>query len=217
MQTAVTREEVVRIFREDRLIAVVRSAKPDLADRMARAAAEAGLRLIEITFTVPDAAALIERLSADLGSRCVIGAGTILDGKHARAALRAGAQFLVSPVLLSEMVAIAREHHVVSMPGTMTPTEMVHAANLGADFIKIYPLATIGGAAYVTQVRRTLGHLPLVATGNLTLEEIPAYLGAGVVGFGIGDPLVRPDLVERGDVNAVTENARRFLAATRAA
>jgi 2-dehydro-3-deoxyphosphogluconate aldolase/(4S)-4-hydroxy-2-oxoglutarate aldolase len=79
----------------------------------------------------------------------------------------------------------------------------------------VYPLATIGGPDFITNVRRALQHLPLVATGNIEYEEIAAYFKAGVVGFGIGGPLIRPDLLERNDVNGVVANARRFLAATR--
>jgi 2-dehydro-3-deoxyphosphogluconate aldolase/(4S)-4-hydroxy-2-oxoglutarate aldolase len=102
------------------------------------------------------------------------------------------------------------------MPGTLTPTEMVRAAELGADFIKIYPIATVGGPAYVANVRRALQHLPLVATGNIEYDEIPEYLKAGVVGFGIGGPLIPADLLARGDRAALVANARRFLSATRA-
>jgi 2-dehydro-3-deoxyphosphogluconate aldolase/(4S)-4-hydroxy-2-oxoglutarate aldolase len=103
----------------------------------------------------------------------------------------------------------------MTMPGTMTPTEMLKAAELGADFIKVYPIATIGGPAFITNVRRALTHLPLVATGNVGYDEIPGYFAAGVVGFGIGEPLIRTDLLRQGDVAAVRENAARFLAATR--
>jgi 2-dehydro-3-deoxyphosphogluconate aldolase/(4S)-4-hydroxy-2-oxoglutarate aldolase len=101
------------------------------------------------------------------------------------------------------------------MPGTMTPTEMVKAAELGADFIKVYPIATLGGPDFIANVRRALQHLPLVATGNVEFDEIPAYFKAGVVGFGIGAPLIRPDLLERGDIDGIVANAQRFLAATR--
>jgi 2-dehydro-3-deoxyphosphogluconate aldolase/(4S)-4-hydroxy-2-oxoglutarate aldolase len=101
------------------------------------------------------------------------------------------------------------------MPGTMTPTEMVKAAELGADFVKVFPVSAIGGPDFVANVRRALIHLPLVATGNIQLEEIPEYLRAGVVGFGIGGPLIRTDLVDRGDISGVIANAERYLAATR--
>ncbi len=214
----VLRRDLLRMFSEDRLVAVIRTSTPETAETAARAMAAAGVRLIEITLTVPDAFELIAKLATDreLAERgAVIGAGTVLSGTQAEESLLAGARFVVSPALVPEMIEAARARDAMSMPGTMTPSEMVRAADLGADYIKVYPLATIGGPDFITNVRRALQHLPLVATGNVELAEIPAYFKAGVVGFGIGAPLIRPDLIERGDVDGIVENARRFLAATR--
>ena len=212
------RRDLIRIFSEDRLVAVVRTATPEAAELAARAMAEAGVRLVEITLTVPDAYELIAKLATDddFASRgAIVGAGTVLSGAQAEDALLAGARFLVSPALIPEMLEAARARDAMTMPGTMTPTEMVKAAELGADFIKVYPIATIGGPDFIVNVRRALQHLPLVATGNVEYDEIPAYFKAGVVGFGIGGPLIRPDLIERNDRAGIVANAKRFLAATR--
>ncbi len=214
----VLRRDLIRMFSEDRLVAVIRTTTTETAELAARAMAQAGVRLIEITLTVPDAYELIAKLATDeevVRAGAVIGAGTVLSGAQAEDALLAGARFLVSPALVPEMLEAARARDAMTMPGTMTPTEMVRAAELGADFIKVYPLATIGGPDFITNVRRALQHLPLVATGNVEHDEIPAYLRAGVVGFGIGAPLIRPDLIERGDSGGIVANAKRFLAATR--
>lgn len=216
----VLRRDLVRMFSEDRLVAVVRTSTPEAGELAARAMAAAGVRLVEITLTIPDAYELIERLATDaqmLARGAVIGAGTVLSGAQAEDALLAGARFLVSPALLPEMIDAARARDAMTMPGTMTPTEMVKAAELGADFIKVYPIATIGGPEFITNVRRALQHLPLVATGNVEYDEIPAYFKAGVVGFGIGGPLIRPDLIEKRDEAGIIANAKRFLAATRRA
>ena len=216
----VLRRDLVRMFSEDRLVAVIRTASPEAGELAARAMAKAGVRLVEITLTIPDAYELIARLATDeamIASGAVIGAGTVLSGAQAEDALLAGARFLVSPALIPEMLEAARARDAMTMPGTMTPTEMVKAAELGADFIKVYPIATIGGPEFITNVRRALQHLPLVATGNVGYDEIPAYLGAGVAGFGIGGPLIRPDLIERRDSDGIVANAKRFLAATRRA
>jgi len=214
----VLRRDLIRIFSEDRLVAVVRTATVEAAELAARAMARAGVRLVEITLTVPDAYELIAALATDdefAAQGAVVGAGTVLSGAQAEDALIAGARFLVSPALVPEMIAAGRSRDAMTMPGTMTPTEMVKAAELGADFIKVYPLATIGGPGFITNVRRALQHLPLVATGNVEYDEIPAYFAAGVVGFGIGGPLIRPDLLERHDADGVVANAKKFLAATR--
>jgi 2-dehydro-3-deoxyphosphogluconate aldolase / (4S)-4-hydroxy-2-oxoglutarate aldolase len=216
----VTRRDLVRVFSEDRVVAVVRVASAALAERCAHGLAEAGVRLIEITLTVPDALAVIERLASDatIASRgAVIGAGTVLSGRQAEDALLAGARFLVSPILVPDMIAVARSRDAMSMPGTMTPTEIVRAAELGADWIKIFPIQSLGGPSYIANVRRAITDLPLVPTGNIELDEIPAYEKAGVAGYGIGGPLTRPDLVEKGDRAAAIATAKRFLAATRRA
>ena len=212
------RRDLVRIFSEDRLVAVIRTATPEAAELAARAVARAGVRLVEITLTVPDAYELIAKLATDddfAAQGAIVGAGTVLSGAQAEDALLAGARFLVSPALIPEMLEAARARDAMTMPGTMTPTEMVKAAELGADYIKVYPLATIGGPDFIVNVRRALQHLPLVATGNVEYDEIPAYFKAGVVGFGIGGPLIRPDLIERRDSDGIVANAKRFLAATR--
>jgi 2-dehydro-3-deoxyphosphogluconate aldolase/(4S)-4-hydroxy-2-oxoglutarate aldolase len=214
----VTRRDGIRIFSEDRVVAVVRVPTADVAERTARLLAECGVRLIEITLTVPDAFEVIERLSSDarIADRgAVIGAGTVLNGRQAEDSLLAGARFLVSPILVPEMIEVARSRDAMSMPGTMTPTEIVKAAELGADFIKIFPIQSLGGPSYIANVRRAIMHLPLVPTGNVELGEIPAYEAAGVAGYGIGNPLVRPDLVERGDAGAFKANVTAFLGATR--
>src|SRR2546425_2147419 len=189
------RRDLIRIFGEDRLVAVIRTTTPGLARDAARAMSEAGVRLVEITLTIPDAFELISELANDdafAARGSIVGAGTVLNGTQAEDALLAGARFLVSPILVPEMIAVARARDAISMPGTMTPTEMVRAAELGAAFIKVYPVATIGGPDYIANVRRALTDLPLVATGNIELEEIPDYFTAGGVGFGGGGPPLPP-------------------------
>ena len=211
------RRDLIRIFGEDRLVAVIRTPTPALARQAARAMSEAGVRLVEITLTVPDAFELIAEIATDdafAARGSIVGAGTVLSGAQAEEALLAGARFVVSPILVPDMIAAAHSRDAMSMPGTMTPTEMVRAAELGADFIKVYPVSAIGGPDFIVNVRRALPDLPLVATGNIGLDEIPEYFRAGVVGFGIGAPLIRTDLGERGDAQGVIANAKRFLAAT---
>ena len=213
-----TRRDLIRVFSEDRVVAVVRVGEPELAEQCARTLAGAGVRLIEITLTVPDALAVIERLSSDeaIAERgATIGAGTVLSGRQAEDALLAGARFLVSPILVPAMIEVARSRDAMAMPGTMTPTEIVQAAGLGADYVKIFPIQSLGGPAYIANVRRAIVGIPLVPTGTIEIAEIPAYDAAGVAGYGIGNPLVRPDLVGNGDTDAAAANAKRFLEAAR--
>jgi 2-dehydro-3-deoxyphosphogluconate aldolase/(4S)-4-hydroxy-2-oxoglutarate aldolase len=218
-QPLALRRDLVRIFGEDRLVAVIRTATPEIAERAARAMAEAGVRLVEITLTVPDAYELIAKLATDdvfAKQGAIVGAGTVLSGAQAEDALLAGARFLVSPALVPDMIKAARARDALSMPGTLTATEMVAAADAGADFIKVYPVATFGGPAYIANIRRALHLLPLVVTGNIEYDEIAEYLKVGVVGFGIGGPMIPADALARGDHAALVASAKRFLAATRA-
>jgi 2-dehydro-3-deoxyphosphogluconate aldolase/(4S)-4-hydroxy-2-oxoglutarate aldolase len=210
----VRRAEQLRIFAEDRLVAVIRTVTAEDAVRSAHAVAAGGVRLIEITMTVPDADEVVARLTDELPDR-VIGAGTVLSRAQAEAAMLAGARFLVSPCMLPELVEVARAHDGMSMLGTLTPTEIIAAARAGSDFIKIFPVQPVGGPTYVSALTRALRDLPLVATGTVELAEIPAYFGAGCVGFGVGTPMTRPDLVTKGDLAGVTRLASEFLAATR--
>lgn len=213
-----TRRDGIRIFSEDRVVAVIRVGSADLAERCAHVLADAGVRLIEVTLTVPDAFAVIERLASDehIASRgATIGAGTVLSGRQAEDAILAGARFLVSPILVPAMMEVARSRDVMSMPGTMTPTEIVQAAEIGADYVKIFPIQSLGGPSYVANVRRAIVHIPLVPTGAIELAEVSAYEQAGVAGYGVGNPIVRPDLVEKGDTAGATANAKRFLETVR--
>jgi len=213
-----SRRDGIRIFSEDRVVAVIRVTSAELAERCAHTLAEAGVRLIEITLTVPEAFAVIERLSSDarIADRgATIGAGTVLSGHQAEDSILAGARFLVSPILVPAMMEVARSRDVMAMPGTMTPTEIVQAAELGADYVKIFPIQSLGGPSYVANVRRAIMSIPLVPTGSIELDEIPAYEAAGVAGYGVGKQIVSPDLVEKGDTSGAIASARRFLEAVR--
>src|SRR2546427_7594658 len=167
------RRDLIRIFGEDRLVAVIRTGSPLIAREAARAMSEAGVRLVEITLTVPDAFEIIEELALDdafAARGSIVGAGTVLSGAQAEQALSAGARFLVSAVLVPEMIAAARARDALSIPGTMTPTEMVKAAELGADFIKVFPVSPIGGPDLLAHGRGALVHLPLVSHGHTDLH-----------------------------------------------
>jgi 2-dehydro-3-deoxyphosphogluconate aldolase/(4S)-4-hydroxy-2-oxoglutarate aldolase len=213
-RTPLRRADLLRILSEDRLVAVIRTETAADALAAGRAVARGGVRLVEITLTVPDADLVIARLAEELPD-AAIGAGTVLSRAQAEAATQAGARFLVSPCVLPELVDVARAHDGISMLGTLTPTEMVAAARAGSDYIKVFPVAPVGGPEYIRNVTRALTGLPLIATGNVKLEEIPAYAAAGCVGFGVGNPLVRPDLIAKGALDEVSRVAGEFLAAAK--
>lgn len=183
------------------IVAVVRDHDAEVAARQAAAFLRHGLELVEITFTVPAATALVRRLVAERAGKGPpwIGMGTVTTPERARAAVDAGAEFLVTPNLDAEVAAIARDAGLYLVMGALTPTELVTAHRLGADLIKVYPLPPVGGPAYLSVVRQPLGDLaPMLAGGGFGVEEIPGYRKAGAVAFGLGAPLLGADDEETG-------------------
>jgi 2-dehydro-3-deoxyphosphogluconate aldolase/(4S)-4-hydroxy-2-oxoglutarate aldolase len=181
------------------IVAVVRHRERAEAARQARAFLRHGLELVEVTFTVPEATALVEELLAERGRPGPpwIGMGTVTTRARAEAAVAAGAEFLVSPNVSAGVAEVARRAGLYLVMGGLTATELVAARELGADLLKVFPLPPVGGPAYLSVVRQPLGDLgPMLAGGGFGIEEIPAYRAAGAVAFGIGAPLVAADEAE---------------------
>jgi 2-dehydro-3-deoxyphosphogluconate aldolase / (4S)-4-hydroxy-2-oxoglutarate aldolase len=195
------------------LIPVVRAPSSDLASRAVEAILAGGVDVIELTMTVPGAVALIHELRGRFGDDVAIGAGTVLDAETARACMIAGAAFVVSPILDGATVACGRTHGVPVIPGALTPTEVVRAAQAGADLIKVFPCGALGGASYVRSLKAPLPHLNLVPTGGVSLKTVGDFIRAGASAVGVGADLVDIDQIRDGHHQAVTENARRYLAA----
>jgi 2-dehydro-3-deoxyphosphogluconate aldolase/(4S)-4-hydroxy-2-oxoglutarate aldolase len=188
------RTDVAQTFRETPLIGVVRTASAEEAERQARLFIAGGIRLVEVTFTVPAATELVRRLLAERGEAPHrVGMGTVTGAERARAARAAGAEFLVSPNVSPEVAREAREGGLFLVLGALTPTEIVAAHELGADLVKVFPLPPVGGPAYLGVVRGPLGDIPMLAAGGFGPEDIPAYRDAGASGFGIGAPLLARD------------------------
>jgi 2-dehydro-3-deoxyphosphogluconate aldolase/(4S)-4-hydroxy-2-oxoglutarate aldolase len=190
------RERVAASVRRAPIIAVVRHADRAEAARQARLFAASGLEAVEITFTVPDAPALVRELLAERRADAApwIGMGTVTTPTRARAAVAAGAEFIVTPNVDREVATIARDAGLYLVMGALSPSEIVAADAAGADLIKVYPLPPVGGARYLATVRQPLGDVaPMLAGGGFGIEEIPDYRAAGAVAFGVGAPLVGPN------------------------
>jgi 2-dehydro-3-deoxyphosphogluconate aldolase/(4S)-4-hydroxy-2-oxoglutarate aldolase len=190
--TVDTRALVAQSLRTKPIIGVVRTAATADAARQAQALAKAGIELIEITFTVPGAAGLARQLLAERGAVGPpwIGMGTVTTAARAREALAAGADFVVTPNVDAAVAEAARAAGRFLVLGALTPTEIVAAHELGADLVKVYPLPPVGGPAYLATVRQPLGDIPMLAAGGFGIGDIPAYLRAGAVAFGIGFQLL---------------------------
>ena len=191
------------------IIAVLRGDDVQRVEKVARACAAGGIRFIEVTFTVPGAAALIERLAGlEAG---VVGAGTVTSVQQADAALDAGARFLVSPACLPELSTRAREAGVPCLLGAMTPTEVLAAWNAGATQVKVFPAARLGGPRYLADLAGPYPDIRLSPSGGITIEDLPGYRLPNVASVGLGSVLTPPD----AGYDEIRERARRAVEAMR--
>ncbi len=177
------------------MVGVVRTASYQEAARQAVLFADAGIELVEITFTVPDAPRLVREMLArrPQDGPPWIGMGTVTTAERAREAVKAGSEFIVTPNVSADVARIAREAGLYLILGALTPTEVVAAQELGADLVKVYPLPPVGGPHYLSTIRQPLGDIPMLAGGGFSVDEIPAYIRAGATAFGIGSPLLGAD------------------------
>lgn len=196
------------------IIAIVRAGRggDDLV-RVVEAIVDGGIGCVEVTMNTPGAAEAIAAATARLkGLDVLIGAGTVLDREGCQRALAAGAQYIVCPVTTPAVIETAHAADKPVLPGAFTPNEIVHAWELGADLVKLFP-ATLGGLDYLKAVRAPLPHIPLVPTGGVTPENLHLFLSAGAAAVGVGNAIVTAALVEARDFDAITANARRFAEA----
>jgi len=173
---------------ETKIVAIIRGANPEDVLKIANALYKGGIKVLEITINSPKALYAIEEAADQLGDHILIGAGTVLDAETARAAISAGAKFIISPIVNSETIKMTKRYGVVSIPGAFTPTEIVSAYQSGGDIIKVFPASA--GIQYIKDIRGPLAHIPIMATGGVNLENIKEYQKAGSVAFGIGSALV---------------------------
>ena len=193
------------------VIPVVRAQSADEAMRAIEAIKEGGISVLEITMTVPGAVRLIEEVARRFESDAVVGAGTVLDAETARACILAGARFIVSPALDLETIACARRYGVVSLPGAMTPTEVLAAWTAGADLVKVFPAGALGGAAYIKNLKAPLPQIELVPTGGVSLKTAADFIKAGSAALGVGTDLVDTKALQEGNSRLITERAQRFV------
>ncbi len=196
---------------------VIRARSAEQARQAAEAVLRGGIGIIEITMTVPGAIGVLEKLSGELGNEVLLGAGTILDPETARAAILAGAQFLVAPSLNVKVIEMAHRYSKAVLPGALTPTEVLTAWEAGADFVKVFPCGNVGGAKYIKSLKAPFPQIELVPTGGVNLETATDFLLAGAAALGVGAELVDAKALAAGHPEVIEENARKFLACVRSA
>jgi 2-dehydro-3-deoxyphosphogluconate aldolase/(4S)-4-hydroxy-2-oxoglutarate aldolase len=199
----------VELIERHQLVTVIRTDTPEQAHEAARSCIAGGVKLVEITFSVPDAHEVIKKLSGTEG--VTIGAGTVLSLAEARLALNAGAAYVVSPHLDEEIVKFVKGEGAVSIPGAATPTEILKAHHAGADIVKLFPFVEMGGLKFLKTIRGPLPFIRYMPSGGVTLENFKEYLAARVSGIIVGSAIIRRELVEAGNWQGITELAENFV------
>lgn len=206
------RQQTVSRLEAAGVVAVIRLADGGALRAVAEALAEGGVRAIEVTMTVPGAAAVITELTESLPSEFLIGAGTVLDVDTAHRVIDAGARFVVSPVFRRAVIEAVHRRDAAALPGCFTPTEILDAWDAGADIVKVFP-ATALGPAFFTDVRGPLPQVRLMPTGGVTRDNAADWIRAGAAALGVGTALVDRRAVAERRFDLITDNARRFIEA----
>ena len=211
------RSKAVIALRDVGIIPIIRASTADIAMPVAEALLQAGLPIVEITMTVPNAIDAIRAVAKRFAGKLLVGAGTVTDAETTRRAVDAGAEFIVTPCLVPEVIEAAQRADVAVLPGALTPTEVFEAFRAGGDMVKVFPVQSVGGAAYLRALRGPFPDIPLVPTGGVTLENMAEMFKAGAAAVGVGTELISKDALDRRDYPAVGARAQQFLAAVRRA
>lgn len=213
------RDEIIQKILNKKLIAIVRGIYNEDCVKLAQALYEGGIEMLEVTFDQSQPENLVQtsdtvkQLVKSLGDRMAFGAGTVTSLEMLELAYKAGAQFVVSPDVNEAVIKRTVELGMVSLPGAMTPTEIMTAHAYGADFVKIFPTSNLG-ASYIKAIRGPINHIRLLAVGGVNEKNIADFLAAGVVGAGVGGNLVNKEWIKAGEFGKITELARQFVANT---
>jgi 2-dehydro-3-deoxyphosphogluconate aldolase/(4S)-4-hydroxy-2-oxoglutarate aldolase len=198
------------------VVAVLRARSGELLTDVAEALLAGGVEAVEITFTVPKAHLVLEQVADRLGDKIVLGAGTVLDPETARAAILAGAGFIVAPTLNLEVIRLCKRYSKAIMPGALTPTEILTAWEAGADVVKVFP-SEITGPAYLKAVHGPLPQVRLMPTGGVNLKTAADFIKSGACALGIGSSLVDPQAIASRDFGKITDLARQYVEIVRQA
>jgi 2-dehydro-3-deoxyphosphogluconate aldolase / (4S)-4-hydroxy-2-oxoglutarate aldolase len=211
------REETKKTLEQAVLIPVLRAGSIQTGHALVDAMMAGGVTMVEVTMTVPNALTLLRELKQRHGDRLLLGSGTVTDAAQAEATIDAGAEFVVSPSLHLDVIAKTKELGRISIPGALTPTEVITAWRAGADYIKIFPCSAMGGASYLKSLLAPFPELKLIPTGGVTLQTAADFLKAGARALGVGTDLVNTPAIAEGKPEIVTTAARAYLEAIRVA
>jgi 2-dehydro-3-deoxyphosphogluconate aldolase/(4S)-4-hydroxy-2-oxoglutarate aldolase len=192
------------------LIPVLRARSERQAHTVVQAMIAGGVSVVEVTMTVPGAVELIKVLKSEYPG-LLIGSGTVTTAKEAAATIEAGAEFVVSPSFHPEVITTTHAFEKISIPGALTPTEVITAWRADADYVKIFPCSAVGGASYLKALLAPFPHLKLIPTGGVTLQTAESFIRAGAKALGVGGDLVNLAAIDAGRPETITETARAYL------
>lgn len=203
--------KVLEKIKHEKLVPVVRTSNTEDARKAIETLSKSGIKVFEITMTVPNAIELIAELNAK-NSDVLLGAGTVLDKAQAEKCVNAGAKFIVSPAFDAETVQFCKENKIAVMPGCLTPTEVLTAWKAGADCVKVFPCDAMGGAKYLKTLKTLFPHIEMMPTGGVSCETIADFFDAGAIAVGVGTDLVDVKAIRAGSFDVIAEKARNYLA-----
>jgi len=193
------------------VIPVLRARNAVQAPSVVQAMIAGGVTVVEVTMTVPGAIDVLKELKQKYGSQLLLGSGTVTTASEAQATINAGAEFVVSPSLHPEVIQVTKTNGKLSIPGALTPTEVITAWRAGADYVKIFPCSAMGGASYLKSLLAPFPFLKLIPTGGVTLETAASFMQAGARALGVGSDLVNIAAVDAGRPETITETAKAYL------
>lgn len=204
------KHEILGRLKSSGVVAVIRSDNPGDLIEVARALVRGGVSFLEITMTVPKALSIIEQTTDALKDEAVIGVGTVLDAETARAAILAGAGYVVSPAMRPAVIEVCKRYNIACMPGGLTPTEVLEAWELGADVVKVFP-CSVGGPAFLKHLKGPFPFIEMMTTGTVTKENAAEFIKAGACAIGVGGELVGSKAITDRKFDQITQNARTFI------
>ena len=199
------------------VVPVVRTSSAESAVLAIEAMHRGGIRVAEVTMTVPGAIKALEKLADLFGDKIILGAGTVLDPETARACMLAGAQFFVTPNLRQSTIEMCHRYSKPVFPGALTPTEVLAAWEAGADAVKVFPCSAVGGAKYIKALKGPFPQIEMIPTGGVNLETAGDFLKAGSCAVAVGSELIDAETIKAGKYDVFEERARQYLEAVRKA
>jgi 2-dehydro-3-deoxyphosphogluconate aldolase / (4S)-4-hydroxy-2-oxoglutarate aldolase len=198
------------------IVAILRASSGEQLVQAAEALYEGGINVLEVPLNVPNALEIISAIDQKLGDKILLGAGSVLDPESARTAMRAGAEFIVAPVVNLDVIRMCTRYGKLVMPGAFTPTEVLTAWEAGADIVKLFP-AEIGGLKHLKALRAPLPQVRLLPTGGVRLDSIGDFLRAGACAVGLGNGLIEKSALEQGNMQRIRDLASQYVQAVRTA